>query len=180
MKIAKSRVKQIIKEEVDRMNEGLLDKLGSLTKTPDASERFPHGDIYDVWVGVGDEIKAVNEKFFKVVADDYFYVLELLKDADDPDGALWQEDRDEHGEIEDSGYMPDLRFPKLTGNQQDAIGHIGRVKRDIHRLIRTTPAGDESYSDSAAWEMLTEYKLFDFVSQWVKELEKPVDYTGMP
>ena len=177
MKIAKTRVKQIIKEEVDRMSEGFLDKLGKLTKTPDAAERFPHGDIYDVWVGVGDEVKAVNERFFKVIADDYYYVLELLKDADDPKGALWQKDD------EDSGYAHDFGFPNLTGNQQDAIGHIGRVKRDIHRLIRTTSAGDKSYGPQggdAAWEMLSDHKLFDFVSRWVKELEKPVDYTGMP
>jgi hypothetical protein len=181
MRIAKTRVKEIIQEELDRANaveEGILDKIkagvGKLTKTPDASERSPHGDLYDVWVGVGDEIKAVNERFFKIVAEDYYYVLDLLKDADDPNGKIWQEDD------EDSGYAPDLRFPKLTGNQQDAIGSIGRVERDIHRLIRTTAAGDESYSDNAVWKELTDYKYFDFIVRWVKELERPVDYTGMP
>ncbi len=171
MKITKARVRQIIQEELDRTDEGFFDRL---TKVPDASERFPHGDLYDVWVGVGDEIKTVNETFFGKILEDYNYVLNLLKDADDPNGALWQED------TEDSGYAPDLRFPKLTSNQQDVVGTIGRIKKKIDHLIRITPAGDESYNDDAAWKMLSDHKLFDFVSQWVKELEKPVDYTGMP
>ena len=173
MRVAKNRVKEIIQEELDRFNaaeveEGLFDKL---TKTPDASERFPHGDLYDVWVGVGDEVKAVSERYFNVIADDYYYVLNMLKGAEDPNGEIWKDEK------EDSGYVPDLRFHKLTNNQYDVIGTIGRVKRDIDRLI-DLPA--EEFVNSEAWKDLVDEKYFDKIAQWVKELEPPVDYTGMP
>ena len=50
------RALRVVENEIENLSEGLLDKLktgvGKLTKTPDASERFPHGDLYDVWVDV--------------------------------------------------------------------------------------------------------------------------------
>ena len=93
----------------------------------------------------------------------------MLKGAEDPNGEIWKDEK------EDSGYAPDLRFHKLTNNQYDVIGSIGRVKRDIDRLIEL-PA--EEFVNSEAWQDLVDEEYFDKIAQWVKELEPPVDFTG--
>ena len=143
---------RVVENEIENLSEGLLDRANA----PAAIGEF--GDLYDLWVGVGDDLRqagAVDETFFEE-GSDYNFVLNQLKNADEPNSPLWQEDD------EDSGYSLDFGFPKLTNNQQDAIGIIGRMERDLGSKV---PHG---------------YKGFQQVAQWVKELEPPVDYTGMP
>ena len=147
MKITKARLKQIIKEEFER------------EYAPVDHSEF--GDLYDLWVGVGDDLRqagAVDETFFER-GSDYDFILNQLKYADDPNGPMWQEDDDEE---EDSGYAMDFGFPKLTNNQQDAIGIIKRLERDLGYRV---PHG---------------FKGFKQVVEWIKDLEPPVDYTGKP
>ncbi len=159
MRITKSRVKQIIKEEVDhsrrmkvvkeeldRTTEGLFDKLktgvGKLMKPASAADKFPrHENIVHLWTDIGNEIKAVNESFFGKIAENYNEVLATFSDSNIPNSSV--------------------------------LDKIERVGEMVNYLIRTTHAGDESYSGEADWNLINRWKLFEEVSQWVKELERP-------
>ena len=125
MNITKARLRQIIKEEINRFQE-----------PQEASSIVADEGVYNDWYTLGKEIESMSTKAFATVQEDFNYVLDLLEGVKDPYSEFWKE------EAEDSGYAEVPGYADLTNVQLDVYHTIGRIKRDLFNSELRYDAGD--------------------------------------